>query len=215
MPPFLRSAHLNKVPAQVDENRNLLDEFAALDTTRQSEAADHLAVLWHCFVEEFRSPSEFQQEPRSKQDGYIAKFERVAARSARVKHTEKGHLHYSVALMLHFLFIARDGAHQQSALDLSGRVANLINGARDRQLATRRSQLVNALSTSLLDSSEQASTEVIVERSANFHLAPETGGPSVGVSDDVSRPPRRRAIYERDGERWVKRSRITPVRRAG
>src|SRR3954469_6012829 len=173
MLPFLRSASRSDVPHDLDHNRNLLDEFTALDADRQNEAADQLAVLWHCFVDEFRSPTAFEREPRSKQDAYIAKFERVAARSDRVKHTAKGHLHYSVALMLQFLLIARDGASQQSALDLSGRVASLINGSRDRQLAKRRSQFVETLSNSLFEEPPQSLTEVIVDRPMEFHDAPD------------------------------------------
>src|SRR4051794_29218659 len=106
-----------------------------------TEAADQLAVLWQCFVDEFKNPAAFQREHKANQDAYIAKFERVAAQTEEVKHAEKGHFHYGIALMLRFLLVARDGARQQSALALSGRVASLINGARDRQLAARRSHL--------------------------------------------------------------------------
>src|SRR5215212_9439905 len=169
---FLKSARHDEVQEPLDDNRVLLDEFAALDAIRQNEAADQLAVLWQCFVDEFKNPAAFQREPKAKQDDYIAKFERVAARTEEVKHTQKGHLHYGIALMLQFLLVARDGARQQSALALSGRVASLINGARDRQLAARRSHLVDALSTSLFDSSAEPISDVIVDRPTNFHHTP-------------------------------------------
>src|SRR3712207_5935276 len=115
----------------LDEDRLLLDEFVALEQSLQEEAADKLAVLWNCFVEVFGSPAKFQGEPRTVQDAYIGKFERVVSRSFHVKHTENGHLHYSVALMLRFLVAARDDDRRQSALDLSGFVADLINGVRE------------------------------------------------------------------------------------
>src|SRR4051812_22790794 len=87
---FLRSPRPDEVHEVNDDNRALLDEFAALGAIRQNEAADHLAVLWQCFVDEFGSPAEFQRKPRAEQDGYIAKFERVAARTTAVKHGERG-----------------------------------------------------------------------------------------------------------------------------
>jgi len=217
---FLKSARHDEVQEPLDDNRVLLDEFAALDAIHRNEAADQLAILWQCFVDEFENPAAFQREPKAKQDDYIAKFERVAARTVEVKHTEKGHLHYGVALMLRFLLVARDGARQQSALALSGRVASLINGARDRQLAARRSHLVDALSTSLLDPPSHLSTEVIVDRSMDFHNEP---GPSDGdrapnssfEPDAVSRPPRLRTRYRREGDQWVKRARVYSERLAG
>jgi hypothetical protein len=166
---FLKRAQQDEVQDVIDENRILLDEFIALDQARQDEAAEKLAVLWHCFVEVFGSPGKFHGEPRTVQDAYILKFERVAARSRHVKHTEKGHLHYSVALMLQFLIAARDNDRRQSALDLSEFVADLINRVRERQLETTRSHLVDALSKSLENSSESLSTEVIVDHSIEFH----------------------------------------------
>ena len=107
---FLRRSRHDEVPGDIDENRVLLDEFIALDPSRQDDAAEKLAVLWHCFVEVFGSPGKFHGEPRIVQDAYITKFERVATRSRHVTDTEKGHLHYSVALMLQFLVAARDDA---------------------------------------------------------------------------------------------------------
>ena len=89
---FLKRFRPDEVPHDVDENRVRLDEFIALDQYRQDDAAEKLAVLWHCFVEVFGSPGKFHGEPRTVQDAYIAKFERVAARSRYVTHTEKGHL---------------------------------------------------------------------------------------------------------------------------
>jgi hypothetical protein len=164
---FLKSASGDEVQQSEDHDRALLDEFTALDPILQSEAADQLAALWQC-----RNPAAFRREPRNKQDAYIAKFERVAARSQEVKHTARGHLHYSVALMMRFLLIARDGARQQSALDLSGRVAGLINNARDRRVMERRGQFVNALSNSLFDKSPPPITDVIVDRPMSFHDEP-------------------------------------------
>jgi hypothetical protein len=170
---FLRRSRHDEVKDRVDENRVLLDEFIALDQSRQDEAAEKLAVLWHCFVEVFGSPGKFHGEPRTVQDAYIAKFEQVAARSRHVTHTEKGHLHYSVALMLQFLIAARDNDRRQSALDLSEFVADLINRVRERQLETTRSHLLDALSKSLENSSESPSTDVIVDHSIEF---PQTAG---------------------------------------
>src|SRR5215212_410648 len=217
---FLKSARHDEVQEPLDENRVLLDEFAALVAIHQNEAADQLAVLWQCFVDEFNNPAAFQREPKAKQDDYIAKFERVAARTEEVKQTQKGHLHYGLALMLRFLLVARDGARQQSALALSGRVAGLINSARDRQVAARRSHLVDALSTSLLDPPSHLNTEVIVDRSMDFHDEPEPSdadrAPESGSEpDDISRRPRSMARYRREGDRWVKRARIYSERRAG
>ena len=83
-------------------------------------------------------------------------------------HTEKGHLHYSVALMLQFLIAARDNDRRQSALDLSQFVADLINRVRERELETTRSHLVDALSKSLENSSESVSSEVMVDHSIEF-----------------------------------------------
>ena len=105
---FLKRSRRDEVEDRVDENRVLMNEFAALDPSRQDEAAEKLAVLWHCFIEVFGSPAQFHGEPRAVQDAYIAKFERVAARTGQVKDAEKGHLHYSVAFMLRFLVAARD-----------------------------------------------------------------------------------------------------------
>jgi hypothetical protein len=98
-----------------------------------------------------------------------SKFEQVAARSSQVKHTEKGHRHYSVALMVRFLIAARDNDRRQSALDLSQFVADLINRVRERELETTRSHLVDALSKSLENSSESPSTDVMVDHSIEFH----------------------------------------------
>jgi hypothetical protein len=168
MLPFLKTTNHFATEEPVDENRLLLEEFAALDVQRRDEVADRLAVLWHCFVEAFGSPAEFNRQPRAAQDTYIAKFERVATRSQHVRRAENGHLHYSVALMLHFLRIARDGARQQSALDVSGHVATLINRARERQLASTRTFLADALSTSDLGP-PAVDTEVIVDCSTEYH----------------------------------------------
>ena len=217
---FLKSARHDEVQEPLDANRVLLDEFAALDAIHQNEAADQLAVLWQCFVDEFENPAAFQREPKAKQDDYISKFERVAARTEKVKRTEKGHLHYGVALMLRFLLVARDGARQQSALALSGRVASLINGARDRQLAARRSHLVDALSTTLFEEPAQAKTDVIVDRPMNFHDEPEPSDPdrehhTGSKPGDLSRSPRWITRYGREGDRWVKRAPGTSARRAG
>src|SRR5215212_6805846 len=104
---FLKSARHDEVQEPLDENRVLLDEFAALDAIQQNEAADQLAILWQCFVDEFKNPAAFHREPKAEQDNYIAKFERVAARTEEVKQSQKGHLHYSIALMLQFLLVAR------------------------------------------------------------------------------------------------------------
>src|SRR4051812_43882519 len=117
MSPFQQSVWRDEAQNSSDENRALLDEFARLNPSQQCEVAERLAVLWQCFVEAFRSPGEFHKQPRDIQDTYIAKFERVAARTGAAMHGYNGHLHYSVALMLRFLLIARDGARQQSALD--------------------------------------------------------------------------------------------------
>jgi hypothetical protein len=166
---FLRRAQQDAVQDVIDENRILLDEFSALDQARQDEAAEKLAVLWHCFVEVFGSPGKFHGEPRTVQDAYIVKFERVAARSRHVTHSENGHLHYSVALMLQFLIAARDNDRRQSALDLSQFVADLINRVRERQLETTRDHLVDALSKSLEKSSESPSTDLMVDHALEFH----------------------------------------------
>jgi len=166
---FLKRSRRDEVEDRVDENRRLLDEFAALDPSRQDEAAEKLAVLWHCFVEVFGSPDRFYAEPRAVQDVYIAKFERVAARTGHVKVAEKGHLHYSVALMVRFLVAARDYDRRQSALDLSDQLAGLINRVRDRQLDATRSYIVDALSKSLESSSPSPSTDMMVDHSLEFH----------------------------------------------
>jgi len=181
---FLKRLRPDEVPHDVDENRVLLNEFIALDQSRQDDAAEKLAVLWHCFVEVFGSPGTFHGEPRTVQDAYIAKFERVAERSRHVTHTEKGHLHYSVALMLQFIIAARDNDRRQSALDLSEFVADLINRVRERQLETTRSHLVDALSKSLENSSESPSTDVMVDGSIEF---PET-------ADDADHEDRDRVV---------------------
>ena len=212
---FLKPAKHDEFEEMPDDDRLLLDEFAAFDVTRQSEVADQLAVLWQCFVDEFSTPAAFQREPRTKQDAYLAKFERVAARTEEVKHTENGHLHYSVALMLHFLRVARDGVRQQSALELSARVANLINGAHDRRVAERRGQFVNALSTSLVDKSAQPTTEVIVDRPVSVHTSDPPvrqarvwDSPAKGEADRITGD-------TSDDEGSVKRPRVEFVRRAG
>ena len=168
---FLNRSRHDEVQHGVDENRVLLDEFVALDPSRQDEAAEKLATLWQCFVEVFGGPASFRGKPRTVQDAYIAKFERVASRSCHVKHTDKGHLHYSVALMVQFLVAARDNDRRQSALDLSDQVAGLINRARGRQLETTRSLMVDALTKSLENPSPPVSTEVMVDHSLEF---PET-----------------------------------------
>jgi hypothetical protein len=220
MLPFLKSSNHGAVHEPVDENRHLLNEFVRLDPLRQDDVAEKLAVLWHCFVEVFGSPAEFHGESRTAQDAYIAKFERVAERSQHVKQEPNGHLHYSVALMLHFLRIARDGARQQSALDLSGRVASLINRARERQLETVGSHLVDVLSISPLPAKAELDTEVIVDRPLDFHDSTddqhENGGTDPGERGEpvATRRLGTRAIYKRDGERWTKRPRAAGVRRA-
>jgi hypothetical protein len=246
MLPFLKTTNHFATEEPVDENRLLLEEFAALDVQRRDEVADRLAVLWHCFVEAFGSPAEFNRQPRVAQDTYIAKFERVATRSQHVRRAENGHLHYSVALMLHFLRIARDGARQQSALDVSGHVATLINRARERQLATTRTFLADALSTSdlgppavdtevIIDCSTEdqahlddasvpppppVNTEVIVDRSTELQEHSEASDADGSreqrpVREDGGASHRTRAIYMRNGERWVKRPRTLSARHAG
>ena len=152
----------------LDENRVLLEEFAALAPSRQGEAAEKLAVLWHCFVEVFGSPAQFQHEPRAVQDAYIAKFEHVASRSAHVRHSETGHLHYSVALMLRFLLAARDDDRRQSALDLSSHVASLINRARDRQLEATRDSIAEVLSKPVLSPAGIESVGMVADNSLEF-----------------------------------------------
>src|SRR5215213_1814948 len=154
------------VPA--DKNRVLLDEFAALAPSRQDEAAEKLAVLWHCFAEVFGSPAQFQREPRAVQDAYIAKFEHVASRSVHVRHSETGHLHYSVALMLRFLLAAQNDDRRQSALDLSSHVAGLINRVRDRQLEATRNSIAEALSKPMPISAGIASTGMVADHSLEF-----------------------------------------------
>ena len=221
MLPFLKPSNRNEVREPVDESRVLLDEFAMLDANHKDEVAERLAILWQCFVEEFDSPAEFHHRPEEVQDAYIAKFERVAERSQHVKQRENGHLHYSVALILHFLRIARDGARQQSALDLSGRVASLINRARERKLASTRSYLVDALSTSLLDPPAHLNTEVIVDRPMEFHDDREPSdaitAEGQGEQSEATSTSRRRgtrAVYKRTGERWVKSPEFRYLRRA-
>jgi hypothetical protein len=152
----------------LDQNRFLLDELGALDTSRRDEAAEKLAGLWHCFVEVFGSPAQFRREPRAVQDAYIAKFERVASRSFPVRHSENGHLHYSVALMLRFLISARDDDRQQSALDLSNHVAGLINRVRDRQLEATRKSIADALSKPMPTSTGIGSTGMVADNSLAF-----------------------------------------------
>jgi hypothetical protein len=193
---FLKRSGRDEAQNGIDENRVLLDEFAALDPSRQDEAAEKLAVLWHCFVESFGSPGKFYGEPRTVQDSYIAKFERVAARSSQVKHTEKGHLHYRVAFMVGFLVAARDNDRRQSALDLSEFVAELINRVRERQLKSTRNHLANALSESLENSSESPSTDVIVDHTIAFQ---EKSDDSAQVDRDrivknPSRPPSQKVV---------------------
>ena len=152
----------------VDENRVLLIEFNALDPSRQHEVAEKLAILWHCFGEVFGNPARFYGEPRTVQDGYIAKFERVAARSVHVRHSETGHLHYSVALMMRFLLAVRDNDRRQSALDLSSHVAGLINRVRDRQLEATRNSIAEALSKPIPISAGIASTGMVADNSLEF-----------------------------------------------
>jgi hypothetical protein len=206
---FRRQSRLPEIHDHVDENRVLLDEFRALEPFRQDEAAERLAGLWHCFIEVFGSPAKFGGEPKTVQDNYIGKFERVAARSCHVKHTEQGHLHYSVALMLRFLVAARDNDRQRSALDLSERIASLINGVRDRQMETTTNAIVETLALSLDVSEPTESSGVMVDHSLSFHEATETanaddGGQvtSVGSADS---PARATIIHMRDGEGWLRR----------
>ena len=216
---FLKRSRRDEVEDRGDENRRLLDEFAALDPFRQDEAAEKLAVLWHCFVEVFGSPDRFSAEPRIVRDAYIAKFERVAARTGQVKDAEKGHLHYSVALMVRFLVAARDDDRRQSALDLSDQVAGLINRVRDRQLAATRSYIVDALSKSLESSSPGLSTAMMVDHSIVFDHAADDADPDHGrqaqpIQADEGSRVRGTVIYMRDGERWVKSRRPSSARRA-
>jgi len=152
----------------VDENRLLLNEFGALDPARRDEVAEKLAVLWHCFVEVFGNPARFHGEPRAVQDAYIAKFEQVTSRSVHVRHSEAGHLHYSVAFMLRFLLAARDDDRRQSALDLSNRVAGLINRVRDRQLEATRKSIAEALSKPMPSSTAIGSTGMVDDNSLEF-----------------------------------------------
>lgn len=213
---FLKSAIRTDSEGRLDENRLLLDEFAALEPSQQDEAAEHLAVLWHCFAEAFGSPAEFHRADRTTQDAYIAKFERVAKRTVDVKHEARGHLHYSVAFMLRFLLIARDGADSPSAFALSGRVANLINRARERQIETMKTGLADALVAPSVKHSAQASTEVIVDRPVEFLGASDSGDAEqsrVRVYD-AARARGATIIYMRDGERWVRRP-TNAAKRAG
>jgi hypothetical protein len=167
----------------------------------------------------FGSPDRFYAEPRIVQDAYIAKFERVAARTGHVKDAEKGHLHYSVAFMLRLLVAARDYDRRQSALDLSDQVAGLINRVRDRQLDATRSYIVDALSRSLESSSPGPSTAMMVDHSIEFHHTaddadPDHGGQAQPVQTDEGSRVRGTVIYMRDGERWVKSRRTSSARRA-
>ena len=208
---FLKPSTPNDAQEPPDDNRLILDEFSTLDQHRQDEVAEKLAVLWQCFIDEFGDPASFHDQPQTTQDAYIAKFERMAARSTPVRHSASGHLHYSVALMLRFLLIARDGARQQSALDLSGTVAALVNRARDRESQARRTFLVDAISASL-EPPEVVNTQVIVDHSMEFHprdplragqasenVRPQPDGTSAGRGTTV--------IYMREGERWTRRRR--------
>jgi hypothetical protein len=168
----------------LDANRVLLEEFAALDPSRQGEAAEKLAVLWHCFVEVFGSPAQFQHEPRAVQDAYIAKFEHVVSRSAHVRHSETGHLHYSVALMLRFLLAARDDDRRPSALDLSSHVASLINRVRDRQLEATRNSIAETLSKPMPSAAAMGSTGMLADNSLEFPATADEADADHGTNRD-------------------------------
>jgi hypothetical protein len=102
------------------------------------------------------------------QDAYIAKFEHVASRSVHVRHSETGHLHYSVAFMLRFLHAARDDDRGQSALDLSDRVAGLINRVRDRQLELTQNSIAEALAKPMPSSAGIGCTGMVADNSLEF-----------------------------------------------
>jgi hypothetical protein len=181
---LVRGSKTGEDETSLDENRVLLDEFRALDPVRQDEAAEKLAVLWHCFVEVFGNPARFHGEPRGVQDAYIAKFEQVASRSYHVRHSETGHLHYSVAFMLRFLLAARGDDRRQSALDLSNHMAGLINRVRDRQLEATRNSIAEALSKPAQGSPGIGSTGMGADNSLEFPMTGDDPDTDQGMDRD-------------------------------
>jgi hypothetical protein len=215
---FLRPLPSNDIHDPVDTNRILLEEVNALDQHRQDEVAEKLAILWRCFADEFGSPADFHNQPRIRQDAYIAKFERVATRSTAVRHSANGHLHYSVALMWQFLLITRDGVRQPSALSLSNKVAALVDHAHDRAVRARRSHFVDALSASLL-APTSVSPEGMADHSLEFQAetrefeAGRDGEKTPSHTAGGSSRQRSRETYRREGERWMRRRRVPSARR--
>lgn len=165
---FFRRKNL-KHPEVKDQYSTLLAELDTIGPSRQHDVAEKLLIFWDAFVEVFGSPDNFRKQPRAAQDAYIAKFASVADRTRLAKNRQRGHLHYSVELMLRYLLVLRDNDHRRSAMALSARVVRLINGAYERRSKSRKPpHLVDVSSSKILDALGRMKSELFVENAIAY-----------------------------------------------
>jgi hypothetical protein len=110
--------------------QNVLSAFDALDREQQKAVARNLSLLWECFVEEFNGLSGFYQASPTRQAAYLAKLEAAAARMEAIRVPEARYHFVSVALMKHYASSFQTRSTDPSAIELSHRVAALIDGCR-------------------------------------------------------------------------------------
>ena len=82
--------------------QTLLSELDALDQERRESTARQLALLWSAFTQDF-GISRFEAAPRSEQQAYLDRLDRIIERGREIKESELGRYYYSTALLRHFL----------------------------------------------------------------------------------------------------------------
>jgi hypothetical protein len=113
--------------------RVLLSEFAAIDQQRQQRTAEQIALLWSGFLEEFGGPRPFLDAPKSRQDAYLSRLDRIIELSRDRRVAELAHFHYSAAMLRLFLEALRTREATPEAVALSQSFAALIDRVRDQR----------------------------------------------------------------------------------
>jgi hypothetical protein len=119
------------VPEVPDQAQIILADLDALDPTQRDAVARNLGLLWDAFVMEYGGVSGFLAEPVTHQNAYLAKLDAAARRMESSKASKSGHHYVSVALMKEYVSSFRSRSVAESAVQLSHRVASLIDRSRE------------------------------------------------------------------------------------
>jgi hypothetical protein len=127
---FLGFAAAREEPQEPTQAQLVLNAFEALDKDQQALAARNLALLWDCFRAEFDGVSGFCHAAATEQAAYLGKLEAAASRM-QVNRAPEARYHFvSVALMWHYVSCFQTRTREPSAIELSRRVAALIDMSR-------------------------------------------------------------------------------------